>query len=79
AQHRASEYLIEDRKLWRLRGGTEVRAQSRTECVLQEEARQLAAMQHEQIGHWGRDAIKIALTDRICSPKLNASIMDTIL
>ncbi|KAG2097957.1 uncharacterized protein F5147DRAFT_583323 [Suillus discolor] len=53
AHHRASEYLIEDRKLWRLRGGTAVRARSRTECVSQEEARQLAAMQHEQMGHWG--------------------------
>jgi hypothetical protein len=78
AHHRASEYLIEDGKLWRLRGGTVVRAQSRTECVSQEEARQLAATQHEQMGHWGQDAIKIALTDRICSPKLDTSIMDAI-
>lgn len=62
-----------------MRGGTAVQARSRTECVSQEEARQLAATQHEQMGHWGQDAIKIALTDRICSPKLNASIMDTIL
>ncbi|KAG2057633.1 hypothetical protein BDR06DRAFT_839056, partial [Suillus hirtellus] len=78
AHHQASEYLIEDGKLWRLRGGTVVQAQSRTECVLQEEARQLAATQHEQMGHWGQDAIKIALTDQIYSPKLDTSIMNAI-
>jgi len=34
--------------------------------------------QHNEGGHWGRDAIKIALTDRIYSPKLDASIMAAI-
>ncbi|KAG2114290.1 uncharacterized protein F5147DRAFT_570641, partial [Suillus discolor] len=63
AHHRASEYLIENGKLWRLRRGTTVRAQSRTECVTQEEAEQMATTQHEQMGHWGRDTIKIALMD----------------
>ncbi|KAG2742817.1 hypothetical protein P692DRAFT_20821955 [Suillus brevipes Sb2] len=42
AKHRASQYLIEDGKLWRLRGGTTVRARSRVECVTKEEAKQLA-------------------------------------
>ncbi|KAG2079476.1 uncharacterized protein F5147DRAFT_555253, partial [Suillus discolor] len=78
AHHQALEYLIENGKLWRLRGGTTVRARSRTECVTQEEAEQMATTQHEQMGHWGRDTIKIALTDRICSPKLDASIMKAI-
>lgn len=32
----------------------------------------MAAKQHAEGGHWGRDAIKIALTDRIYSPKLHS-------
>lgn len=78
ARHRASEYLIEDGKLWRLRGGTTVRARSKTECITHEEAKQLAVEQHEQNGHWGQDMIKIALTDQVHSAKLNASIMEAI-
>jgi hypothetical protein len=38
----------------------------------------LAKEQHERGGHWGRDAIKIALTDIVYSPGLDASIMDAI-
>jgi len=55
--------LIEEGKLWCLRGGTAVRARSKVECITKEEAKQLAKEQHENKGHWGRDAIKIALTD----------------
>ncbi|KAJ8585786.1 hypothetical protein M405DRAFT_712472, partial [Rhizopogon salebrosus TDB-379] len=78
ARHRASQFLIEDGKLWRLHGGTTVRARSKVECVNREEAKQLAIKQHEENGHWGRDATKIALTDRIYSPKLDATIMEAI-
>ena len=78
ARHRASQFLIEDGRLWRLRGGTSVRARSKVECVSREEAKQLAIKQHEENGHWGRDATKIALTDRIYSPKLDATIMEAI-
>ncbi|KAG2754977.1 hypothetical protein P692DRAFT_201703156, partial [Suillus brevipes Sb2] len=68
AKHQASQYLIEDGKLWCLRGGTTIRTRSRVECVNKDEARQMASRQHEEGGHWGRDAIKIVLLDRICSP-----------
>lgn len=78
AKHQASQYMIEDGKLWRLKGGTTVRARSRVECVTREEAKALATQQHANGGHWGRDAIKIALTDRIYSPKLDESIMTAI-
>ncbi|KIK32387.1 hypothetical protein CY34DRAFT_66878, partial [Suillus luteus UH-Slu-Lm8-n1] len=78
ARHRATQYLIEDGKLWRLRGGTAVRARSRVECVTKAEAKELAIKQHSEGGHWGRDAIKITLTDRIYSPKLDASILAAI-
>jgi len=48
------------------------------ECVTREEAKALATKQHAEGGHWGRDAIKIALTDRIYSLKLDESIMTAI-
>jgi hypothetical protein len=38
----------------------------------------MASKQHEDGGHWGRDAIKIALLDRIYSPGLDMSIMKAI-
>lgn len=73
ARHRASQYAIEEGKLWRIRGGTATRARARVECVTKAEALELAIQAHTEGGHWGRDAIKIALLDRICSPKLDAN------
>jgi hypothetical protein len=55
-----------------------MRAQTRTECVLQKEVEQLASEQHNQGRHMGRDVIKIALKDRITSPDLNLSIVQVI-
>ncbi|KAG2101611.1 uncharacterized protein F5147DRAFT_581531, partial [Suillus discolor] len=77
AMHQASQYLIEDGKLWHLRG-TAVRARSKVECITKEEAKQLAKEQHENKGHWGRDAIKITLTDQIYSAGLDTSILEAI-
>ncbi|VDC01729.1 unnamed protein product [Peniophora sp. CBMAI 1063] len=78
ACHCASEYLIEDGKLWRLRGGNAVRARARVECVSRAEANDLAVLQHASGGHWGRDSIKTALYDCIACPKLDAIILDAI-
>ncbi|KAG2737726.1 hypothetical protein P692DRAFT_201732711, partial [Suillus brevipes Sb2] len=78
AKHRASEYLVDEGKLWRLRNSNTLRAKSRVECVIKEEAKELARQTHSDGGHWGRDAIKLTLLDRICSPKLDASILEAI-
>ncbi|KAG2742123.1 hypothetical protein P692DRAFT_201725632, partial [Suillus brevipes Sb2] len=78
ARHRAEQYIIEDGKLWKLQGGTSARARTKVECISREEAKILAAKTHAEGGHWGRDAIKIALMDQICSPKLDASILEAI-
>lgn len=78
ARHRAEQYIIEDGRLWKLRGGTPTRARAKVECVTREEAKTLAAQEHTKGGHWGRDAIKMALLDRICSPKLDTSILDVL-
>jgi hypothetical protein len=78
ARHRASEYVIEQGKLWRIKGGTPTRARTKVECVTKPEAKALAIRTHAEGGHWGRDAVKIALLDRICSPKLDASIIAAI-
>jgi hypothetical protein len=78
ARHRASQYIIENGRLWRLKGGTAARARAKVECITKKEAEELAARVHAEGGHWGRDAIKIALLDRICSPKLDTSILTVI-
>jgi hypothetical protein len=79
AQHRALHYMIEDSKLWYIAGGAGARARARQECVTQGEATQLAKEEHEKGGHWHRDNIKIALLDRIHSPKLDQSILKAVL
>jgi hypothetical protein len=52
ARHRASQYLIEDGKLWRVSGGTKVRGRPKRECVTRLEAKELARIEHETQGHW---------------------------
>ena len=78
ARHRASQYVLEEGKLWKLHGGTSTRARTRTECISRAEAEQRAAQQHQQGGHMGRDGVKIALKDVISSPDLDLSIMKAI-
>ena len=78
AQHRASEYLIDEGKLWKLAGGHRNCARSKVECISRDKAIALAEEEHKNKGHWGRDAIKTSLMDRIWSPKLDISIMTAI-
>lgn len=78
ARHRASEYMIEEGKLWRVAGGHSTRARSKVECVTREEATQLARLEHETNGHWQRDSVKKSLLDHIWSPGLDASIVKGI-
>ena len=79
ARHRASEYLIEDGKLWRIGGGHSTRARTKVECVTRGEATELAKSEHEDNGHWQRDSVKKSLLDRIWSPGLDASIVKGIM
>jgi hypothetical protein len=78
ACHRASEYMIENGKLWRVAGGHGTRAWSKVECVTRDEAMRLAKIEHETNGHWQRDSVKKSLLDRIWSPGLDASIVKGI-
>jgi transposase InsO family protein len=78
AQHRASQYMIEEEKLWIIGGGTGVRAKTRRECISKAEAVEKAKGVHETGGHWHRDSIKIAMLDLYHSPKLDESIMKAI-
>jgi transposase InsO family protein len=75
ARHRASEYMIDEGKLWRVAGGHRTRARARVECVSPEEATELAKEEHTKNGHWQRDSVKKALLDRIWSPGLDSSII----
>ena len=78
ARHRASEYQIDDGRLWHVRGKRSVRARARKECVSQAEALVLAREIHKAEGHFGRDSIKMKLMDRIKSPYLDQTILAAI-
>ena len=79
AQHRKTQYMLEDRKHWFVGGSSGTRAWARKECVLRVEAFELAKLEHEQGGHWHRDAMKLALLDYYHSPKLDESIVKAIM
>ena len=78
ARHRATEYMIEEGKLWRVAGGHSTRARSKVECITREEATQLAKTEHKTNKHWQRDSVKKSLLDHIWSPGLDASIVKGI-
>ena len=78
AQHRSTDYFMETGCLWRLRRNGGTRAKSCVKCIPQTEACALAEKEHRTGGHWGRDSMKITLTNRIYSPKLNKTIVDAI-
>jgi len=78
-QHRKSQYMLEDGKLWFIGGGSGTWAQARRECVSRMEAIELAKAEHKQGGHWHRDKMKLALLDRYHSPKLDKSIVKAIM
>ena len=79
ARHRASEYMIEEGKLWRIAGCHSTRACSKVEFVMRGEAVQLASVEHKSKGHWQQDSVKKSLLDRIWSPGLDASIVKGII
>lgn len=78
AQHKAGMYMIDDNKLWKVGGNKGIRERARVECVTKVEATELARVQHAEGGHWGQDAVKLALMDRISSPKLDESVLTAI-
>jgi hypothetical protein len=78
ARHRASQYFIEEGKLWRLGGGAGVRARPRRECITRAEARAKAVEVHAERGHFHRDSIKLALMDKFHSPRMDESILKAI-
>ncbi|TEB28851.1 hypothetical protein FA13DRAFT_1632806, partial [Coprinellus micaceus] len=78
ARHRAEGYMIDDGKLWRIGGGKKARGRSRVECVTREEAVKLAEVEHKRGGHWGRDAVKIALMDKVWVPGMDAVVLEAI-
>jgi len=63
AQHRKTQYMLDDGKLWFIGGGSGTHARVRRECVSKVEAVELARAEHEQGGHWHHDPIKMALLD----------------
>ncbi|KAJ3912899.1 hypothetical protein F5877DRAFT_53332 [Lentinula edodes] len=78
AKHKAARYMVEGNHLWKVGGNDGLRGWARVECVTRKEAVKLARVQHGEAGHWGRDAVKLALMDQIWSPKLDESVMEAI-
>ena len=78
AQHRKTQYMLNEGKLWFIGGSSGTQAQARRGCVSRVEAVELAKQEHEQGGHWHRDAIKMALMDCYHSPKLDELIVKAI-
>ena len=79
ARHRMLGYQIDGGKLWHIGDRKSTRAQAWLECVTQAEAKELACLEHKKNGHFSCDLIKISLLNWICSPKLNKSILSTII
>ena len=48
AKHRATQYMVDDGKLWFLAGGTGIRARPRRECVTKKEAIALAVVSDQE-------------------------------
>lgn len=63
AQHRKTQYMLEEGKLWFIGGSSGMRARARHECMSRVEAVKLAQQAHEQGGHWHWDAVKLTLLD----------------
>ena len=78
ARHRASEYSIAENRLWKVAGGHHIRARAKVECITKDEATALAREEHAKKGHWGRDAVKKALMDRVWCPNLDSSVVTGI-
>ena len=80
ARHKITQYVIDSGRLWRLfpHRTSDRRVRHRVECVTKQEAEKLATSIHEKQGHFGRESIRTAMLDRVCSPKLDLSIMNAI-
>lgn len=78
AKHRAENYVLDDGKLWRLDKGNTTRARGKVECINREEAVEMARKTHREGGHWGRDAVKVSMMDKVWCPGLDGAIVEAI-
>ena len=78
AKHRAKDFMIEGKKLWRVADGRTSRARARLECVTQAEMTELAKAQHETGGHFMRDMVKLELMDRYHGSRVDQAIVKGI-
>ncbi|QRV78980.1 Retrovirus-related Pol polyprotein from transposon opus [Ceratobasidium sp. AG-Ba] len=75
--HRAEEYLIEDGKLWLVRGRG-MKGDSKVECIPASEAKALALAVHSAGGHFGRDMTILTLQLRYFWPELRRDVVETV-
>ena len=53
ARHRILGYQIDSNKLWRIGDGKSTRACTRLECITQNEAKEMARLEHQKNSHFG--------------------------
>ena len=70
--------MIEEGCLWKLTNSRSIWGIACVECVLHDEAFELAKHKHETNGHWGRDLIKLKLLDSIWLPGLDQTIIKVL-
>ncbi|QRW03526.1 Retrovirus-related Pol polyprotein from transposon [Ceratobasidium sp. AG-Ba] len=75
--HRAAEYMIEDGKLWLVRGKG-VKDGDKVECIPASEAKELALAVHSAGGHFGRDMTILSLQLRYFWPELRRDVIEAV-
>ncbi|QRV83692.1 Retrovirus-related Pol polyprotein from transposon [Ceratobasidium sp. AG-Ba] len=75
--HRAEDYLVEDGKLWLVRGKG-VKEGAKVECIPSSEAKELALAVHSAGGHFGRDMTILTLQLRFFWPELRRDVIEAV-
>ncbi|QRW10614.1 Retrovirus-related Pol polyprotein from transposon opus [Ceratobasidium sp. AG-Ba] len=75
--HRAEDYLIEDGKLWLVRGKG-VKEGAKVECIPSSESQQLALAVHSAGGHFSRNMTILTLQLQYFWPKLRRDVIEAV-
>ncbi|KAF8576489.1 hypothetical protein K439DRAFT_1271399, partial [Ramaria rubella] len=70
------EYMVDDRKLWRV-GGKNTHQSVRVECITAAEGKDKAKACHEE-GHWGRDLCEMQLHMTHFWPRMCRDVVEAI-
>ncbi|KAG8998457.1 hypothetical protein FRB94_006884 [Tulasnella sp. JGI-2019a] len=77
AKHWVAGFMIEEGKLWRVRGKNSWRA-AKVKCLTEAEGWEKAQLVHELTGHVGRDRTKLKLMDNFFWLRMNRDVTNMI-